>query len=165
MLNNDERTEMNIYDDVIDLRDLSEDHEETIRTFMEVACDFPELSVLVTDEDHEWLLRRFFSSEEFNAAIREAGITYDEIERSLWCIEIEGQLGSPIAETAENEPTMIADRYFEQYARDLAEDLGCIPNGYEWPASHIDWEAAADALKMDYSEITMAGQTFWLRAW
>ena len=57
----------------------------------------------------------------------------------------------------------IADHYFETYARDLAEDIGAIGKDLQWPACHIDWEAAADALKMDYSCITLDGVDFWVR--
>jgi hypothetical protein len=32
-----------------------------------------------------------------------------------------------------------------------------------WPASYIDWDAAADALRMDYTSVDYAGVTYWVR--
>lgn len=59
--------------------------------------------------------------------------------------------------------TFIAESFFEQYAEQYAEDIGAI--GYSnWPSCHIDWSAAADDLKMDYTEIDFLGYTFWARA-
>ena len=60
--------------------------------------------------------------------------------------------------------TLIRDSYFEDYARELAEDIGAVSKDLSWPACHIDWEAAADALKMDYTEIEIDGETYWVRS-
>jgi hypothetical protein len=49
--------------------------------------------------------------------------------------------------------TFILDSYFEDYARELAEDLYGEQAG--WPYRHIDWEAAADELQQDYTEFTI----------
>ncbi len=59
--------------------------------------------------------------------------------------------------------TFIRDWYFKDYAQDLAEEIGAIKFDYSWPVSHIDWDAAADALKMDYSAVDLDGVTFWTR--
>ena len=60
--------------------------------------------------------------------------------------------------------TFIEDAYFETYARELADDLGLAPTGDQWPGSYIDWEAAADALRVDYTPIEFQGRTWWARA-
>jgi hypothetical protein len=57
--------------------------------------------------------------------------------------------------------TLIRDSYFEDYARELAEDIGAVPTDYSWPASHIDWEAAADALQQDYTTVEYGDVTYW----
>ena len=57
--------------------------------------------------------------------------------------------------------TLIADDYFETYARDLADDLGYTQRGVNWPYTHIDWEAAADELKSDYSCFEIFGSDYW----
>lgn len=58
---------------------------------------------------------------------------------------------------------MIRDDYFEDYARDLAEDIGAINRDASWPNTYIDWPAAAAALQMDYSSIEIDGLTYWVR--
>jgi len=60
--------------------------------------------------------------------------------------------------------TFIADSYFKEYAQEFAEQIGAISSDYQWPLSHIDWDAAADALKQDYTEYELAGHTFRARS-
>lgn len=60
--------------------------------------------------------------------------------------------------------TFINDAYFEQYAEELARDIGAIGTDSQWPVYFIDWEKAADALKMDYTEYILNGFTYWARA-
>ena len=46
----------------------------------------------------------------------------------------------------------------EEFAEELAEDLGAIPADFSWPASYIDWERAARDLFMgDYFSVDAAG--------
>ncbi len=59
--------------------------------------------------------------------------------------------------------TIIPDDEFEDYAKELAWELGAITEDSHWPAAYIDWEAAADALKMDYSGFDFEGTTYWGR--
>lgn len=66
---------------------------------------------------------------------------------------------------AENEPTAIAEKYFEEYAEEFANDIGAINRDAHWPLSHIDWKQAADALKEDYTEFKLGGRTFYVRAY
>ena len=51
--------------------------------------------------------------------------------------------------------TLIRYDYFEDYARELAEDIGAIDRDAQWPNNHIDWEAAARELEQDYSVVTI----------
>jgi hypothetical protein len=60
--------------------------------------------------------------------------------------------------------TFIAEDYFPKYAEEMADDIGAIDRNAGWPLTHIDWEKAADDLKQDYSEFTLAGLTFYARA-
>lgn len=59
--------------------------------------------------------------------------------------------------------TLINDGYFEQYAEQLAEDIGAIDRDAKWPLNHIDWEAAANELKSDYTSVDFDGTTYWVR--
>jgi hypothetical protein len=56
--------------------------------------------------------------------------------------------------------TLIADHYFEDYARELAADIGAVNEEIGWPMAHIDWSAAAAALQQDYSCVELGGVTW-----
>lgn len=60
--------------------------------------------------------------------------------------------------------TLIRDSYFEDYARQLAEDTGMLKGDEEWPLRHIDWEAAAGELKQDYFSVDFDGVEYWIRS-
>ena len=60
--------------------------------------------------------------------------------------------------------TLIRDDYFEDYAMQLAEDIGIIKRSMPWPTCHIDWAEAASALQMDYSTVDYQGETYWYRS-
>lgn len=59
--------------------------------------------------------------------------------------------------------TLIRDDYFEDYARELAEDIGAIVKHTQWPNNHIDWTAAAEALQQDYTSTDIEGTDYWYR--
>ena len=59
--------------------------------------------------------------------------------------------------------TLIHDSYFKTYAQEFAEEIGAVDREWGWPACHIDWEAAAESLQMDYSAITFGHNTYWGR--
>lgn len=59
---------------------------------------------------------------------------------------------------------LIRDSYFEDYARELADDIGAVSKDANWPNNHIDWEAAADALKQDYTSVDYGGVEYWIRS-
>jgi len=67
-------------------------------------------------------------------------------------------------DAADNDPTLILESEFEDYARELADDIGAIPADADWPAYCIDWERAARDLSMDYSLYTYQGQDYYNRA-
>ena len=58
---------------------------------------------------------------------------------------------------------LIRDSYFTEYAEELADDIGLVPSGSDWPARCIDWEQAAAELQMDYSSAEFEGVTYWYR--
>lgn len=59
--------------------------------------------------------------------------------------------------------TLIRDGYFEDYAQELAEDLGAVNADASWPNNCIDWERAAHELQQDYTTIEFEGETYWTR--
>ena len=63
----------------------------------------------------------------------------------------------------EHGEALIRDSYFEQYAQEMAENIGAIDHGARWPLSHIDWPAAADELRADYMEVDFDGEAYQMR--
>lgn len=59
--------------------------------------------------------------------------------------------------------TIVVDGAFEDYAEQVARDVGLIDDTDGWPLYHIDWAAAADSLKRDYSEATVNGTVYYAR--
>ena len=59
---------------------------------------------------------------------------------------------------------LIKDSYFEEYAQQLAEDIGAINKDQSWPNNCIDWTEAADQLKQDYFPVTYGSTEYWIRA-
>ena len=59
---------------------------------------------------------------------------------------------------------LIRNSYFTEYAEQLAEDIGAIETGGNWPTYCIDWEWAARELKMDYTCVDFDGVDYWIRS-
>jgi septal ring factor EnvC (AmiA/AmiB activator) len=57
---------------------------------------------------------------------------------------------------------LISDDYFEEYAEQLAYDIGAVDPKAHWPTNHIDWEAAAESLQQDYTAVDLFGNTYWV---
>lgn len=58
--------------------------------------------------------------------------------------------------------TLINEDYFVEYAEELVKDCGYIPHNLpHWIA--IDWEKTADAVKEDYSLVTVGSNDYWYR--
>jgi hypothetical protein len=60
--------------------------------------------------------------------------------------------------------TLIKDEYFEQYAKELAEDIGAVQRGANWPNNCIDWKEAAEQLRQDYFTADFGQDTYWIRS-
>ncbi len=58
--------------------------------------------------------------------------------------------------------TLIRDSYFENYAQELAEDMGLLARSSAWPYTCIDWEQAARELQQDYTRVDFGGVTYWV---
>ncbi|MGI9493142.1 MAG: hypothetical protein ACR2QF_12150 [Geminicoccaceae bacterium] len=70
---------------------------------------------------------------------------------------------SNYAEDWDHGAALIRDSYFEQYAEQLADDIGAVNSNASWPNNHIDWESAANELKIDYTAVEFDGVTYWVR--
>ncbi len=59
---------------------------------------------------------------------------------------------------------LIHEAYFEDYARQLADDLALYNDrNVSWPYTCIDWAQAAEELKQDYTSVDFDGETYWVR--
>lgn len=59
--------------------------------------------------------------------------------------------------------TLIRDSYFEEYAQQLADELGLIDGDAHWPLTCIDWKQAARELQNDYTPVDFDSVTYWIR--
>lgn len=58
---------------------------------------------------------------------------------------------------------LVRDSYFTEYAKEFATEVGDVKTDMTWPYNHIDWEAAAEELQTDYTDIEFSGVTYWAR--
>lgn len=59
---------------------------------------------------------------------------------------------------------LVHEDHFRQFAEQEAEDLGMVNDTNSWPYRHIDWEAAADELKSDYTTVEFGDSTYYVRS-
>lgn len=107
-------------------------------------------------------------------AITDAGADFlDETQKELadWDEENKAELDALKALTEEAEgysedwrhgATLVRDSYFEDYARELLEDIGDIPRNLPHYLV-IDWEATARNIQMDYTAVDFDGVCYWVR--
>lgn len=120
----------------IDTRDLAEELEELeARQALTEALLDPECPVV--EEDTEPL------GEEETKRLEALRELRDEIGRE-WPY---GEMMIPVED-------------FVEYAKELADE---IITEVSWPLSHIDWQAAADELAQDYTEIEWEGASYYIR--
>lgn len=106
-----------------------------------------ELRAMVGDEDHP-------------AAEMIAELEDFETER----VQVLQDLIDDVGRRAQDGVTLIPESEFEEYARELAEDIGAISGDGEWPGTCIDWTKAARELRMDYTTVEFEGTTYLYRA-
>ena len=128
-------------------------------------------------------------ADEFESDIEILKEEIEELEDYLECeedaderVEIEGKLEKKLADLAVLEEeasdilelrdacndyaggdSLINEDYFPQYVEELAKDCGDISEN-SWLYCYIDWDAAAEDCKIDYTTITFQGQDFYVRA-
>lgn len=94
----------------------------------------------------------------------EGGLALDEDEvAELAALTALAEQSAGYASDWEYGETLIRDSYFEDYAREMASDIGAIDPNASWPQSCIDWEQAARELQMDYTSVDFDGVTYWVR--
>lgn len=93
----------------------------------------------------------------------ESGELDDDEAHELATLRALADEGERYAEDWRHGATLISENYFTEYAQELAEDIGVLDRDARWPANHIDWEAAANELKIDYNEVDYDGVTYYVR--
>jgi len=83
--------------------------------------------------------------------------------RELAVLRALAEEGADYATDWEYGAQLIRDSYFVTYAEELADDIGAVKRDAPWPCNFIDWDAAADALKEDYTEVNFDGVAYWVR--
>lgn len=144
--------------DIIDTRDL-----------YKRQCDLQEEYEMLNEavETQKECLDDMVKLEE-DSSLEEAALQEAKNELESWELEyleeLEelDELETQISDWIHGE-TLINEDYFEEYAEDLANDLYDMQND-SWPFYHIDWEAAAEDLKQDYTEVEYDGETYYCRA-
>lgn len=148
--------------DLLDLRDVADEweayivdiDEEVEFTLLTARIDprFPRLHRALIGEDvaNEVAERNWDDTDAFRELAEQIGCESTPDALRDWADDFE--------------PTLIHETYFEDYARELADDCGMLDKDAGWPANHIDWDAAADELKQDYTTVEYDGATYFLRS-
>lgn len=102
--------------------------------------------------------------EELEAQLDDEGANMDEDDKELLsALRALAEEAEGYAPDWHYGATLISDDYFEQYAEELADDIGAINRNDRWPLNHIDWTAAAAELKQDYTSVAFGDVKYWTR--
>lgn len=158
-------------DDIIDSRDLQEYFDEISEAQTDLIDAYNET---LHDEDeaeqHAVNVAALASYWEIaDSEVDDSVIAFENPADSFNGDEEVYQLGKFIGELEgygdySHGETIIRDSYFVEFAEQLADDIGAINSDAKWPLNHIDWEAAADSLKVDYMSAEWDGVEYWMRA-
>lgn len=139
-----------MHDDTLNLGDLESMRDGMIEEAVEmieeaggeVDADLDELEAFLQEEENEELTDRLDSDcEELVNDAREVQEFIDALG---------------VDETA------IHEDHFAEYAKTYAEDVHGI-DADEWPFTQIDWDEAAEELKMDFQSHSFAGIEYYFR--
>ncbi len=144
------------------LRDAVTEAEEALQEAKESALDLAADEEIDRDEQDHGATRAELEEDIADAerSLESAKEAFGDDEKAELA-ELE-ELEIEISEWRHGE-TLIPEADFEDYARQLAEDIGAISGNEQWPLSYIDWERAARDLKMDYSTVTYQGTDYLVR--
>ena len=115
-------------------------------------------------------LEDFPHYEEMTESFEDIRFEEEEVQgwRDVWQEEIDqisriGEIEDEIGSEFDFGVTLIPEDDFTNYIEDFLEDIGYIPKDFpSW--IEIDWEATAENVKQDYSELEYEGETYLYRA-
>ena len=145
----------------LDTRDLNERLEELEALRDAVTSAEGELRDAESDPKHH--TAGSDAAESFNLAENALDAARDEFDADAQeeLTELEG-LRDEVSEWSDG-ATLIPESEFAAYCRELLEDCGDIPKD---PPHYItiDWDATADNIRVDYSEVEYQGETYLVRS-
>lgn len=144
--------------DIIDTRDLHErfDELEELEEILSTAEE--ELQDFAVDEEDEDSVD---AHDDLHEAVKTAKADFGEEEKAE--LEELRAIKEAVLDWQHGE-TLIREDYFTHYAEEYADDTGAIDRNCNWPLNHIDWEAAAEDLKQDFSTVEYQGSTYFYRS-
>lgn len=101
--------------------------------------------------------------EELESFLETEGLLNSDAAEELHTLRTLAEEASGYASDWRHGGTLIRDSYFEDYAQELADDIGAVDSSASWPVNCIDWEQAARELQMDYTSVDFDGVTYWIR--
>jgi len=166
------KTNFNWGDDIIDSRDIIARHEELQDEYNNLLEALEEASIAVDrmrencetfNQENTKIFERLQEElVEAQEALNEFNSSFDKDELDTLTEVISQGESSPDWSYGE---TLIREEYFRTYAEELADDTCERPKELDqWPWRHIDWDAAAEELKNDYSQINVDGETYFIRS-
>lgn len=96
----------------------------------------------------------------------EAKLEYLESELDSYQTDLEilENIKEEVGSEFEHGESLIRDDYFTDYQKEMLIDCGMLPKDIpSFIENNIDWDAVADDLKVDYSDIEIEGETYWYR--
>ena len=138
------RRGLDLGSDMIDSRDIIDRLEEVIEEIEELEESIEDEQELTEDG---YKVKR---SDELDELIEERDMLESICEQGSDC------------EDWKYGVTLISDDYFVEYCQELVSDIGDLPR--DIPSYLvIDWEATADNIRQDYTEIDVNGRVYWAR--
>jgi hypothetical protein len=109
-----------------------------------------------------------FNGDEITGTIDEyteygANITDGELEVLMAHEDLAKHLEDEFGDDWVDRHYIAAGRPFQDYAEELASDIGAIDRNANWPLMHIDWKEAAEDLSQDYSLVTVGTTDYYTR--
>jgi len=157
---------------ILDTRDLYKRQCELQSDLDDLESDVSDAEDELADAKDLWDDREPSTEGELLHALEDAEKSCDKAQEALaeWKEEYQedldelNQLETEVGGEWMYGETLIPEDEFKNYAQYLAEDLhGDAIRDASWPFDHIDWEAAAEDLQMDYSSCEYQGTTYLFR--
>jgi hypothetical protein len=143
------RRKLDLNADIIDSRDITDRLNEVIEEIegMEEEVEENRSGDVLTEDGYT---KKYVDKNEYDELVVEKEILERIYDQGRYIDDWEYGVG------------LIAERYFVEYCIELVSDIGDLPRDIP-NYLVIDWEATAENLKQDYTEIDIDGTTYYVR--